>query len=66
MSTNPPNIKKGLKFVFGSIPFIILAPILMNIGFSAIKKDDNYIIITIAFVIAIIAIGFVMNGLDLF
>jgi hypothetical protein len=63
MSTDQNELKRGLKFVFGAIPLIVFAPILINIGFSAIKKDDNYIFIVIGFIAAIAAIGLVMNGI---
>lgn len=65
MSTNQNTLKKGMKFIFGAIPLIALAPIIINIGFSAIKKDDNYIFIAIGFIAAISAIGLVMNGIRL-
>ncbi|MEI6865388.1 DUF6095 family protein [Flavicella sp.] len=63
MSTDQNILKKGLKFIFGAIPLIIFAPVTINIGFSAIKKDDNYIFIIIGFIAAITAIGLVMNGI---
>ena len=63
MSTDQNELKRGLKFVFGAIPLLIFAPILMNIGFSAIKKDDNYIFIAIGSIAAIAAIGLVFNGI---
>ncbi len=43
MSNNKDLLRKGMKYVFGAIPLFFLAPITLNIGFSAIKKDDNYI-----------------------
>lgn len=63
MSTDQNILKKGMKFIFGAIPLIALAPIMINIGFSAIKKDDNYIFIVIGFLIAFTAIGLVINGI---
>lgn len=63
MSTDQNLLKKGLKFIFGAIPLIIFAPVMINIGFSAIKKDDNYIFIVIGFIAAIAAIGLVINGI---
>jgi len=63
MSTDQQLLKRGLKFIFGSIPLIALAPILINIGFSALKKDDNYIFIIIGAFTAFAAIVLVMNGI---
>lgn len=63
MSTDQNKLKKGLKFIFGAIPFILFAPIIVNIGFSAIKKDNNYIFIIIGAIVAFTAIGLVANGI---
>lgn len=63
MSTDQNELKRGLKFVFGAIPLIIFAPVMLNIGFSAIKKDNNYIFIIIGALAAFAAIGLVMNGI---
>jgi hypothetical protein len=63
MSTDQNQLKRGLKFIFGAIPLLVLAPIIINIGFSAIKKDANYMFIFIGFLFAIAAIGLVFNGI---
>jgi NADH:ubiquinone oxidoreductase subunit K len=55
--------KKGFKYIFGAIPLFFLAPIVINIGFSAIKKDKNYIFITIGGAIAFGAIALVFTGI---
>ena len=43
MSTDQNLLRKGIKYIFGAIPLIVLAPIIINIGYAAIKKDNNYI-----------------------
>lgn len=63
MSTQQETLKKGLKFVFGALPLFFLAPIVLNIGFSAIKKDQNYIFISIGIVAAIAGIVLVFIGI---
>jgi NADH:ubiquinone oxidoreductase subunit K len=63
MSEHQYILKKGFKFIFGAIPLFFLAPILINIGFSAIKKDQNYIFICIGFVLAILGIALIFIGL---
>jgi len=63
MSTDKNKLSKGLKFVFGAIPFFFLAPILINIGFSAIKKDQNYVFIGIGIIAAVSGIALVFVGL---
>jgi hypothetical protein len=61
---HPQNpYKKGFKYIFGAIPLFFLAPIVINIGFSAIKKDQNYIFIAIGGSIAFGAIALVFRGI---
>ena len=55
--------KKGFKYIFGAIPLFFLAPIVINIGFSAIKKDQNYVFIVIGTVIAAGGISLVFMGI---
>lgn len=63
MSNHQVLLKKGFKYVFGALPLFFLAPILINIGFSAIKKDQNYIFITIGAIAAIGGIILVFIGI---
>jgi len=63
MSTDQNLLKKGMKYIFGAIPLIALAPIMISIGFSAIKKDNNYIFSVIGFIAAFCAIFLVANGI---
>lgn len=65
MSTDQKLMKRAMKFIFGSLPLIGIAPIIINIGFSALKKDDNYIFISIGFLLAVTAILLVMYGIKL-
>jgi hypothetical protein len=63
MSTDTKELKRGLKYVFGALPFMSLGPILISIGYSAIKKQQNYLFVSIGFVAAITAIVLVFLGL---
>ena len=63
MSTHKEVLKKGFKYVFGALPLFFLAPILLNIGFSAIKKDQNYVFIGIGAIVAIGGITLVFIGI---
>ncbi len=63
MSTNPKELRRGLKYIFGALPFFIFAPLLINIGYSAIKKDQNYIFICIGAITAIAGIAFIFIGI---
>ena len=63
MSNHQETLKKGIKYVFGALPLMLLAPILLNIGFSAIKKDQNYIFISIGAIVAVAGIALVFLGI---
>lgn len=63
MSTDQNLLKKGMKYIFGALPLIALAPIMISVGFSAIKKDNNYIFSVIGFFAAFGAIALVANGI---
>ncbi len=63
MSTNKLKLNKGFKYAFGAIPLFVFAPILLNIGFSAIKKDQNYIFITVGIILALAGIFLLFRGI---
>ena len=53
MSTDKKKLKKGLNYLFGALPLFFISPILLNIGFSAIKKDQNYLFITLGILVSL-------------
>lgn len=61
MATNRKELVRGLKYELGAFPLLILAPILITIGFKAIKKQDNYLFLMVGIILAIAAIvlGFI-------
>lgn len=61
MATNRKELVRGLKYELGAFPLLILAPILITIGFKAIKKQDNYLFLIVGIILAIAAItlGFI-------
>lgn len=63
MSTNPKELRRGIKYMFGALPFFILAPLVINIGYSAIKKDQNYVFIVIGAIAAVAGIAFIFMGI---
>ena len=63
MNTSAEKLRKGLKFVFGAIPLFILAPVLANIGFSALRKDNNYWFLITASVLGIAGIACLFIGI---
>ena len=42
MATNKKELARGLKYELGAIPLLIIAPILITMGFKAIKQQNNY------------------------
>lgn len=60
MGTDREELVRGLKYEAAALPLLIIAPILITIGFKAIKLQNNYLwlIIGIALGILAIVIGF--------
>ena len=42
MGTNRKELVRGLKYLLAALPLFILAPVLITIGFKAIKTQNNY------------------------
>lgn len=60
MATNKKELARGIKYELGALPLLIAAPILITIGFKAIKKQNNYFFLIggILLAIAAIIVGF--------
>lgn len=43
MGTNRKELARGLKYELSALPLLIIGPILITIGFKAIKQQNNYI-----------------------
>lgn len=56
MATNRNELARGLKYELGALPLLIIAPILITMGFKAIKQQNNYIWLIIGIIIAIVAV----------
>ena len=56
MGTHKKQLVKGLKYELGALPLLLTAPILITIGFKAIKQQNNYLFLIAGIVLAIIAI----------
>ncbi|WP_139959242.1 DUF6095 family protein [Flavicella sediminum] len=65
MSTDKNEFKRGLKYVFGAIPLFVLAPVILNIGFSALKKDNTSIFLIIGIIAAFAGILLVFKGIKI-
>jgi len=64
MSTNKSLLYKGIKYEVVALLFIIVAPVLITIGFKALK-DDIYSWLVIGCIAAIIGIGLGFKGIQL-
>ncbi|GGK57936.1 MULTISPECIES: DUF6095 family protein [Flavobacteriaceae] len=61
MGTNRNELVRGIKYEAAALPLLILAPILITIGFKAIKLQNNYLWLIVGIVLGIsaIALGFI-------
>ena len=55
MKSNKVPISKGLKYLALALPLLFGAPIVITIGFKALRKDGYYFILIIGIVLALIA-----------
>jgi len=56
MATDKKELVRGIKYELGAFPLLIIAPILITIGFKAIKQQNNYFWLIAGIVLAIAAI----------
>jgi len=54
--------KKGIKYLAVALPLLFLSPILITIGFKAITKSNNFIVLIIGCLLAIFTIGLVTQA----
>jgi hypothetical protein len=56
MGTNKKELVRGIKYEMMALPLLALGPILITIGFKAIKINNNYFLLIAGIVIASAAI----------
>ncbi len=61
MGTDKNQLVRGLKYEAAALPLLLISPVLITMGFKAIKHQNNYIwlIVGIVFAVAAIIIGFI-------
>ncbi len=61
MATNRNKLVHGLKYELIALPLLIVAPILITIGFKAVEQSHNYFLLISGIIIAVIAVvlGFI-------
>ena len=65
MGTDRKKLLKGLKYELATLPLLIAAPILITIGFKAIKQQNNYLYLIVGFILAITAIVLGILGIKI-
>ncbi len=55
MSSEKTPISKGLSYLALALPFLFGAPIVLSIGFSALRKDGVYFILIIGIILVLVA-----------
>ncbi len=56
------SFKVGMKYLAISLPLLFISPILITIGFKALKKSDNYIVLILGCFLAIFTIILVVQA----
>ncbi|MFA5298608.1 MAG: DUF6095 family protein [Lutibacter sp.] len=56
METNRDELIRGVKYELAALPLLIAAPILITVGFKAIKHQNNYLWLIVGIVLAITAV----------
>ena len=65
MGTDRKELFRGLKYELATLPLLIAAPILITIGFKAIKQQNNYVYLVIGIILAITAIVLGILGIKI-
>gem|GEM_PF-908998 len=63
LKINKPTFINAIKYLAIALPLLLLAPIVITIGFKALRKDDTYILLIAGIVVGIIAILVTAFGL---
>jgi hypothetical protein len=56
MGTNRKELARGIRYELAALPLLVAAPIVLTIGFKAIKQQDNYSWIIVGCLLGISAI----------
>ncbi len=54
--------KKGIKYLAIALPLLFISPIVITIGFKAITKSNNYLVLIFGCILAIFTIGLVTQA----
>lgn len=56
MGTDRKELIRGVKYELATLPLLVLAPILITIGYKAVKTQNNYLYLIVGIILAISAI----------
>ncbi len=56
MQRNKPTLSNGFKYLAFALVLLFSAPILVTIGFKALKKDNTYLLLVLGIILALAAI----------
>ncbi len=62
MQQNKPTLSNAVKYLAFALILLFSAPILVTIGFKALKKDSSYLLLILGIILAIAAISFTAIG----
>lgn len=65
MGTDRKELVRGLKYELATLPLLIAAPILITIGFKAIKQQNNYVWLVVGIILAITSIVLGILGIKI-
>ncbi|MGV8945281.1 MAG: DUF6095 family protein [Lutibacter sp.] len=65
METNRDELIRGVKYELAALPLLIAAPILITIGFKAIKHQNNYLWLIVGIILAIVAVALGFLGIKI-
>jgi len=57
-----PLFNRGMKYLAIALPLLFISPILITMGFKAISKDDNYLLLIFGCILAIFTIALVTQA----
>ena len=63
MKNNKPSFANAFKFLALALPFLFIAPIVITIGFKALKKDGAYLILFLGIILALVAMIITAMGI---
>ena len=61
--TSKNLFNKGIKYLAIAVPLLFISPIIITIGFKAINKDHNYLILVLGCILTICTVILVIQGI---